>query len=284
MWAFCLACLFFMLLSPFSCFLFLSKHFVFLQHWCLSSMPVQQADQALWQALVCARPFPASSEWKFWLQISGLIHLFVVSGSHFIVLQRVLEKLRLPRFLQFFILWLYNAMTGFSAPGTRACMALSFSFLFKIRSEQKLFAVAIFCLALQPSWATSYSFWLSWLASLILIVIPPFKIDLLRNLIFYGVWLTLGFSISPWAIPMNLIVGPFISWVLFPLAFLSYIPGISGLFHYCVIFLQKILESISGKSEMLIFPTFITHLAGLVLLTHFILQIRLLQWQGKNLR
>lgn len=247
-------------------------------------MPVQEADKVLWQALVCARPFPPQDKWKAWLQLSGLVHLFVVSGSHFIVLQWILNKIRAPRMMQFFVLWFYNAVTGFSPPGTRACMGLSLGFLFKVREEQKLFAVALICLALEPGWATSYSFWLSWLASLILFVTPEFKVDLLRNFIFYGIWLLLGFSISPWAIPLNLMIGPMISWILFPLAFLSYIPGMEILFHACTGILQKILEWFSDETSSLIFPVMLTQLAGLVLLTHFVLQLRRLQWQGKTIR
>lgn len=247
-------------------------------------MPVQEADQVLWQALVCAKPFPSENKWKLWLQISGLIHLFVVSGSHFIVLQWILEKLRVPKAIQFFTLWFYNALTGFSAPGTRACMALSCGFLFKVREDQKLFAVALLCLALQPTWVMSHSFWLSWLASLILLVTPQMKIDLLRNSIFYFIWLGLGFSISIWAIPLNLIVGPFISWVLFPLAFLSYLPGIDYLFHLGIIVLEKVLNLFSEKAYQMPFPAFIPQLAGLVLLTHAVLQIRRLQYQGTKIR
>lgn len=210
--------------------------------------------------------------------------MFVVSGSHFVVLQWLLEKFKIPRTLQFFILWLYNALTGFSPPGTRACMTLSLGFLFKVTSEQKLFAVACLCLALQPTWATSYSFWLSWMASLILIMTPQFKIDLLRNFIFYAIWLGLGFTISIWSVPLNLIVGPLISWVLFPLAFLSYIPGVKLLFHFACITLDKIIKFFAIETHAGIFPAFILQLAGLVLLTHFILQIRRLEWQGKKIR
>lgn len=284
MWAFCLGCLFFTLFSPFSCFTFLAKQLVFIQHLCTSSIPVENTDRVLWEALVCARAFPSNDRWKIWLQVSGLIHLFVVSGSHFIVLQWLLQKLRLPKSLQFFILWFYNAVTGFSPPGTRACMALSVGFLFKVRTEQKLLAVAFLCLALQPTWITSYSFWLSWLASLILIVTPQFKIDVLRNFIFYAIWLGLGFTISIWSVPLNLIVGPLISWVLFPLAFLSYIPGVSILFHYACWVLHKILEVFAIETTAAIFPVFILQLAGLVLLTHLVLQIRRLEWQGKTIR
>lgn len=246
-------------------------------------MPVTETDKVLWQALVCARSFPAGNQWKTWLQISGLIHLFVVSGSHFIVLQWIVQKLRLPRPLQFLILWFYNGVTGFSPPGTRACMTLSFSFLFKIRDEQKLFAVALLCLALQPSWILSYSFWLSWLASLILIVTPQFKIDVLRNFIFYGVWLLLGFTISVWTVPLNLLVGPFISWVLFPLAFLSYIPGVPWLFHWSATGLQEILRYFSHDAKSAAFSVLLAQLSGLVLLTHFTLQVRSLQRQGKDI-
>jgi ComEC/Rec2-related protein len=283
MWVFCLCCLFSMHFSSFFCFSYLSKNLVFLQQWCFNSMPVQQADQVLWQALVCARPISHHDKWKSWLQLSGLIHLFIVSGSHFIVLQWILEKIRAPKTFQFVILWVYNALTGFSPPGTRACMGISLSFLFKIRSEQKLWAISLICLALQPTWLTSYSFWLSWLASLILVVTPTFKFDLIRNIIFYGIWVLLGFTITPWSIPLNLIIGPLITWVLFPLAFLSYLPGVSMIFHWSVLILQFILEKLFNKISAPSFPNFLWQLAGLVLLTHLILQLRRLQWQGQKI-
>lgn len=281
MWTFCLCCLFFTLISGISCFSFLSDQFVFLQHWCFNSIPVEQADGVLWQALVCARSLPQESKWKLWLQISGLIHLFVVSGSHFLVLEWILEKCKAPHVIKFFTLWLYNAVTGFSPPGTRACLNLSCGFIFKVFDDQKTLAIGLLCLALQPSWILSHSFWLSWLASLILIVTPQFKIEILRNFIFYFVWLLLGFSISIWSVPLNLIVGPFISWILFPLAFLSYIPGVPWIFHQCSLGLEFILSFFSNDLKNTPMPAIIPQLAGLVLLTHFVLQIRRLSRQGK---
>ncbi len=247
-------------------------------------MPTQIAEKVLWQALVCARPIPSQEKWKTYLQVSGLIHLFIVSGSHFLVLQWLLRKLRTPRSFEFFILWFYNAVTGFSAPGTRACLGISMAFFFKVKEEQKLLAIALLCLALEPSWIRSHSFWLSWLASLILFVTPRMKIEILRNFIFYGVWLSLGFSISFWSVPLNLILGPFISWVLFPLAFLSYVPGFNWLFQLSITFLEKILDWFSDGSKAQAYPVLISQLAGLVLVTHLVLHLRRLQWKGKSIR
>jgi competence protein ComEC len=281
MWIFSLCCLFFILFSPLTLVSFFSRHFVFLQQWCFDSMPVGQADGILWQALVCAKEFPSENHWKSSLQITGLIHLFVVSGSHFIVLQWLLQKLRTPRAVQILVLWFYNAATGFSAPGTRACISISCSFLFKIRSEQRVWAVALICLALEPTWCTSYSFWLSWLASLILIVSPQMKLNVIRNSLFYFVWILLGFSLSVWSIPMNILMGPFVSWILFPLAFLSYIPGVEVLFHWGVQVLDFALSRFHSEPHP--FPLQFLQLAGLVILTHMVLQLRRLQWRGKKI-
>ncbi len=284
MWVLCVTCLILVLFSPFSVFTHFQTKLVFLQHLCTHSMPIQKADGALWQALVCAQALPSQSPWKSWLQITGLIHLFVVSGSHFIVLQWVLQKLKAPPVFQFFCLWFYNALTGFSAPGTRACLAVTIGPFLKIPSEQKLFTLSLFCLALEPGWSFSLSFWLSWLASLILIITPQTKMDLFRQVIFYTTWAFLGFTMSCWSIPLNLLIGPYISWVLFPLAFLSYVPGIPWLFHLSTEGLQKILEFFAGSQKAPLFSLNISQMVSLVLAMHLFLHLRRLQKQGHPIK
>lgn len=284
MWLFLITCLLFALGFPEASILELFKRqFVFLQHSCLEICPFETTSGELWKALVCGQNLQRENSWLTPLKSSGLIHIFVVSGSHFLVLQVLLQRLK-PRPLISLLLWIFNAATGFSAPGTRACLQITSQNFFRMRADQNLLASSVLCLALHPPWISSQSFWLSWLASLILIISPRDYLRIIANCLFFSVWSCLGFALSFWSLPLNILVAPIIGWILFPLALLCFLSPAQWLFESLLMMLEKLLIFLNLNTEKSHFINAMTSLSFLVLCSHLFLQIYFLRRQGRFLK
>lgn len=285
MWIFLIACLVLALFSGISFVSFLREHLVFLQHYCISSNPIDSDHQRLWAALTCGTPLGGVDFWFDTLKSSGLIHIFVVSGSHFLVLQHLLQRvLRLNPLWSGFTLWIFNGVTGFSAPGTRACLIVSGKNFFSTRSDQNILLASLFCIALNPNWVNSHSFWLSWLAALILTISPRDPLQLGSNFLFFLVWSLLGFSLSFWSLTLNILIAPLIGWLLFPLALLSYIPFVEILFSFSLSTLESLLRYLNLNPQATFKFRAIPHISFLVLSLHVFLQLYHLARQGRHLR
>lgn len=284
MWLFLIACLLFALTLPdLSMLALLKTQFVFLQQHCSHLNPFETSTGELWKALVCGQNLQRQNPWLNSLKTSGLIHIFIVSGSHFLVLQVLLQKLK-PRFFISVLLWIFNAATGFSAPGTRACLQITSQSIFRMRPDQNLLASSLLCLALCPSWIQSQSFWLSWLASLVLIISPRDFLRIAANSLFFSVWSCLGFTLSLWSLPLNILIAPLIGWVLFPLALLCFLKPAQWLFEFLLMTLESLLKLLHLGEQKTIFMNALSTLSFLVLMTHLILQIYFLYRQGRQLK
>lgn len=258
--------------------------FVFLQQSCEHLSPLENNHGELWKALVCGSNLSHENPWLSTLKSSGLIHIFIVSGSHFLVLQFLLEKLRLPIFLHHSTLWFFNACTGFQAPGTRACLQITTKSFFRMRSDQNLLATSVLCLALCPTWIQSHSFWLSWLASLILTITPRDSFRISANSVFFSIWCALGFSLSLWSLALNILLAPIIGWLLFPLALLAFISPAKWLFVNALDGLEELLGLLNLEPTPTFLMKAISQISFMVLVTHFLLQIYHLRRKGRVLK
>lgn len=273
-----------MLISSFNCFSVLATELAFLQQFCLNLAPQDPSSQDVWKALVCGTPLSSQAPLQSDLKSAGLIHVFVVSGSHFLVIESLLSWVSVPSHLRSCLLWGYNAWTGFSAPGVRACLNLTFKNWIQAPPEQRQWVLSLLCLGLQPAWATSLSFWLSWLASLVLVMSPDDWNGIWRQLLFFVTWILLGFQISWISIPANLLLAPLISWVLFPLAFLALISPLDFLFSRAHQALETVLNHLPLDSASSQFPAALPQLVSLTLLIHFSLHYKRLRIKGKRIR
>jgi len=257
----------------------------FLQHFCLNSVPVSETSaQELWQALVCGKNLDQDGFWSANLKASGLIHIFVVSGSHFRVLEFLLTLLPLPHWIQVMLLWIYNGLTGLSAPGTRACLQVTGARMWQMRADQNLLVVSLICLVLNPHWVKSHSFWLSWLASLVLVIAPRDPLQVGAQILFFSLWGLLGFHLSLWSLLLNLLLAPLVGWLLFPLALLAFLGPFESLFELSILALESVLRSLSlsfaGPQRLQMIP----QISFLVLSLHVILHGLSLRRQGRILR
>lgn len=141
-----------------------------LQKICNEHSPKQLHQSETISALVCGSKLKPNSELKKQMIQSQLIHIIIVSGSHILVLEKILSFCSTPIWFIDFLLVLYGLLTGFQPPAIRA---ITVHFLKKINEHfswnltiiQLQIFTTIFLLILIPSWITSYSFILSSLAA-----------------------------------------------------------------------------------------------------------------------
>lgn len=272
------------LTSPYSLVLGLQKVTIRIHQQCLDAVPFAKgSEELLWKALVCGAPIH-DSYWSTTLKSSGLLHIFVVSGSHFLVLLALMGFFKVPRLFQIVTLILFNFMTDFSAPGTRALISVLISSHLRIHNHQKILCISLFTLGLNPDWIQSYSFWLSWLASLIMVLAPQDRFRISQNLLFFSVWQLMNVPLSFLSLVMNLLLAPLIGWILFPLALLSLAPPLTSFFEISVQLLRCLFTETGFAQKKIPFSFHLGGLAFITLMTHLTLQFFLLERQGRKIK
>ena len=203
---------------------------------CEEMVPKNSAARVSLAALVCGTNMQASPLQKDLLR-SSLIHAYVVSGSHLILLDQFFGIFGIPVILRFLILLLYSFSAGWQAPVVRA---LSSWLLLSTKNRFKVFipadlSVAIagmICLILFPDWWGSLSLILSWCAALALSSVGLFRWSSAFAKVFFTQITVFTFmslplwgwgNLHPLSLVFNLMLIPFISFVLLPLAVLSFV-------------------------------------------------------------
>ena len=132
----------------------------------------------------------------------------------------------------------FNLMRiSMNPPVTRSLVSIIFTFLLSNRKTYwtenfKLLLVGLLTLSLNPAWLSSISLQLSWLAALVVsmnqLYFKNAEILLKQFLFFLVLWPLLLFfqAPSPLIIVTNLILTPFLEFILFPLGLLVW------LFHF----------------------------------------------------
>lgn len=250
---------------------------------CLKRLPSMTEHTDLVASLVCGKAFPDSPD-KSLLINSSLIHLIVVSGAHFLVLEKLLTLLKLSRMSQFLILGLYWVMTLCQPPGLMALLlwllgtssVISWPYRF-----QKVLAAGVLAFIINPALVFSASLYLSWLCCSTLSLFHKKTnplvgaISIYLSLSWIGGW-------TPWAHPLgiflNLTLGALLSLFLFPIALFS------SMTHYGVHFLEFLLNLFfkvlllfnlkMGPQEWVWSPTYWLYILGLHLGLHFFFKIK----------
>lgn len=205
---------------------------------CLAVSP-QGEWGPFYRALVCGASLPAS-EFLEALRQTSLLHLAIVSGSHLVLLEVILNK-TLPGKIKTFLpvaglIFIYTLMTGWQPPAVRALATSGVQFVnrrykFFWNSHQSTWLAGLLTWAFFPLWAHSYSFLLSWGASLGLSAVAN-----LGRLRFHQQWkghfviylmllpLLIPFGgMSPFSILCNWLLGPVLSLLFFPMSLLTFL-------------------------------------------------------------
>ncbi|MEZ0393360.1 MAG: ComEC/Rec2 family competence protein [Pseudobdellovibrionaceae bacterium] len=264
------------------------------------------------QSFLCGVPL-IDSEAKEIFRKTSLLHLMVVSGGHlqiltFLILFPWPATWRKKKYLQIFLwgfLCSYCLLTGFQPPLVRALLARfvhflnqRFHFFWDLGKTQWL--AGVLTLLLIPEWIFSFSFYLSWLASLGFLLTPLLwkfqsrKIFLtLLSCFFIQSLMTVSLGdFSALGIFTNAFLAPFIGLLLFPLSLSSVlfpflIPVSDQLWEYLLLLLKYLaawnfqLNSISNLPQFTQFRWFF--LWGFLALIHTSLEaFRQMRYQRSN--
>lgn len=205
------------------------------QQKCLNALPSHSQTRASTQSLLCGEKI-TDARLKENLSKTSLIHIFVVSGSHLLLLDQVLSILGIPLFLRFACLGFYSLAVGWQPPAARALMALLLRTGFRhyriyFPGDLVVLTCGLAALVLFPPWWTSMSFQMSWCAALAL-TLPSllgvksrsWKAVLLAQVLIFVVMMPVLWgwgSLHPLGIVTNLLLAPVVALVLLPLSFLG---------------------------------------------------------------
>ncbi len=257
---------------------------------CINLLPKNPETQATLNALVCGHNFESFQIAHLYTS-SGLIHLFVVSGSHLILIYKFLEfifkqiNILHSKKIIFPVLFLYCAICLFNPPIVRSFLGLLIFDILKQKikywpKDYVLLLVGLICLALNPNWMTSLSLQMSWLAALAIEMNRRFlgrSNSLLKQLPFYAFYL---FTFSALGFPqvsvliIALFFTPVLEFILLPLAFLVLaFPFLDSVFAVVIDILNFVLSLMELSTSELTtsFQTSILLNWCLILSLHFIL-------------
>ncbi len=263
---------------------------------CQEMVPSLSTERGAIASLVCGKKVSDPKNYLV-LKITGLIHIFVVSAGHLVVISEILIFLGWSRFNLFFILFSFTVMTGFQAPCVRSLISYSLGFFLIEKSlfltgPQTVFLTGLLTLAIFPDWCQSFSLQLSWAAALALAMAATFKNknhSPVQHLMATSAWVfvvllplmqSLG-GVHPLSMLWNVTLGTLTAFFLFPLCLLGFLNSFFlEALEIVMTFFWRLLEL--GKQfqfEAITEPT--SHLKGWIwiLTLHFILQFSGLFYQ-----
>ena len=196
---------------------------------CLKMVPASPYFE-VYEAIGCGKRI-SSLGLRQILVTTGLVHIFVVSGTHLSFIRNLLGKLKLPTFVEILVLAFYSMATSLNPPVVRAFLSyllnkVSSRFALNWDKSTLCFHVSFLCLILFYSWFDSFSFMLSWAAALGVSFSTRRKNILAKNTIIYLVMLPILANIStphPTVILINSVFLPIFGAILFPLTLLTII-------------------------------------------------------------
>lgn len=258
---------------------------------CLQLAP-QGEWSPLYQALVCGANL-GNTEFTEALRRTSLLHVAIVSGSHLVLLETILTRSLPQKFSSFSLvttlLFVFCLMTGWQAPAVRAMTTL---FLQRLNQKKKLswtgpqmtFFSGVLTWIVFPRWFFSYSFILSWGASLSLCLVPnsaqlklkeQWRVHLFVYILLLPLLLPFG-GMHPFSIICNWLVGPVFSVLFFPLSLMAFlIPWISPITDFvweqAVLIITEIGRFIPPSELQLKVPLTLLwiYIFGLHLIFHF---------------
>lgn len=225
-----------------------------LQAVCLEYAPQEGTYRFLLEALVCAKDLPRGSNLRELFLTTQLYHLVVISFSQVQLIKDILTRYFSASAQQvLFVLSLFCAWTGFQPPVLRALFEI-FNLELKLKYKIAIpWPVTPLLLCLNPDWITSLSFFLSCFLSLIaglLTLLQPkagaSENFLLSLVIFQLVVCVLFQTNSPAGFFFNLVFTPILSFVLWPLAQLSYLVSHTDFFDFFTGSLASLLASLAA--------------------------------------
>ncbi|WP_413568197.1 ComEC/Rec2 family competence protein [Bdellovibrio sp. HCB117] len=270
-----------------------------IQRKCSQTLPKDSQHFNALNSLVCGEKI-TDKDLRENLRKTSLIHIFVVSGSHLLLLDELLSILRIPFCVRFFFMSFYSIVVGWQAPAVRALLGMcSRRLLHRSRillpKDLCVLVAGFLALMLFPAWWNSLSFLMSWCAALALTApdvlrirnswargfLTQFSIFFFMSAPLWGIG-----SLHPLSILYNLFLAPVVSYILLPLSFLvSVFSPLVFLFDFFMDHFHHILFVLSEPIEFAARQTpDIRLLWCWILFWHVAFHfLRLHLWQGKDL-
>ncbi len=192
-------------------------------------------------------------------QSNGISHLLAISGMHitllFSTIYKLLEKIKRTKFnilFVFVLLFFYLFLVNFTPSSIRAGLMFIILLLFKkMKSYKVLIFIFVLLISINPYYVYNIGFLLSFIVSFYILLFN----DLIKGNYFQKLLMTslIAFiasmpviiynynSINLLSVFLNLIFVPFVSYLVFPLSFVSLLFGYSKVY----IFFTKIMENMS---------------------------------------
>ncbi len=156
-----------------------------------SSLPSPQAE--LLSGILLGQNKNLPGQFKLALRDTSTLHIVVASGQNlsmvaaFFLLLTGLIKRQLAITLSFIAIISYTFLTGVQVPILRAALMVSAGFIAQVNGREKesiwvVIVVGALMLLINPSWITSLSFQLSFLATLGVVGVSPILIEKLKFL------------------------------------------------------------------------------------------------------
>jgi ComEC/Rec2-related protein len=203
---------------------------------CQEMLPSMSEERATIGSLICGEKVTDEQN-RTLLQSTGLIHIFVVSGAHLLVISEILRFFRVGIFLRAMALLGFALITGLQAPCLRSLISLGVWFFlsrnkFFLTRDQKVLIAGLFTLALFPQWSQSLSLQISWMAALALSFSSAFQDrdqSGVQKALSASFWVYLFLlplisclgGLHPMSILWNVTIGSFIAFIFFPLCFFA---------------------------------------------------------------
>lgn len=219
---------------------------------CLKNLPENSSSIVELKALVCAHNFSNLGDSKFYIS-SGLIHLFVVSGAHLILIEILLKKFNIGQTLIFITLIIYGFSCDLNAPVTRCLIAFTLNLYLSTKNIRwpahfKLLIIGTLTLSFNYNWISSLSLQMSWIAAFLVVLGEHFYKEsslLFKQSLFFITLLptVVFFQIpSPVVILLNIFLAPVLEFILFPLGLLVwFLNFLHPLFDFLILIFKSVL-------------------------------------------
>ncbi len=204
---------------------------------------------------------------------NGVSHLFALSGMHlslvYLFLAKILNKLKFKKIIIYTILFLYLAVTGFSVSFIRAILFmllldLDKNFNINLSKLKILFLTAFIIIFINPFYIYNAGFWYTFVVTFSLIFCSDFinkqsklkqifLVSIITFLFSMPISIYLNYEINLFSIINNIILVPFISTLVFPLALLTFVfPICLSLFNMMITILETLNNIFKGFALNLI--------------------------------
>ncbi len=205
---------------------------------------------------------------------NGVSHLFALSGMHlslvYIFLSKILKKVNKKNIIIFLVLFFYLIISGFSISFLRAIIFtllidINKHFNFGVSRFKILFITAFIILLIDPFDLYNVGFIYTFIITFSILLVSgkltnknkfyqTFMISLITFLFSMPITIYLNFEINLFSIVVNIILVPFVSALVFPMALITFfIPFLTPIFDILILCLNFMNLFLNAFKIMIIF-------------------------------